>query len=80
MTSETPQGVLGSGENGVQKDREHGSKNIREQGAMESNLGSIEQKILGIVSKNLTLFLRIFFASLRSANFLTPILPSTTST
>ena len=34
--------------------REHGAKKTREQGAKESNLGSMEQKILGIVSKNLT--------------------------
>ena len=34
--------------------REHGAKKTREQGAKESNLGSREQKILGIVSKNLT--------------------------
>ncbi len=34
--------------------REHGTKKTREQGAKESNLGSREQKSLGIVSKNLT--------------------------
>ncbi len=34
--------------------REHRAKNSREQGAKESNLGSREKKILGIVSKNLT--------------------------
>ena len=33
--------------------REHGAKKNREQGAKESNLGSREQKIVGIVSKNL---------------------------
>ncbi len=60
--------------------REHGAKKTREQGAKESNLGSMGQKILGIVSKNLTRFLGFFFASLRSADFLTPILLSTTST
>ncbi len=32
--------------------REHGAKKTREQGAKEINLGSREQKILGIVSKN----------------------------
>ena len=36
------------------RSREHGAKKTREQGAMESNLASREQKILGIVSKNLT--------------------------
>ena len=60
--------------------REHGAKKTREQGAKESNLGSREQKILGIVSKNLTRFLGFFFASLRSANLLAPILLSITST
>ncbi len=60
--------------------REHGAKKTREQGAKESNLGSREEKILGIVSKNLSRFLGFLFASLRSANFLTPILLSTTST
>ncbi len=59
--------------------REHWAKKTREQGARESNLGSREQKILGIVSKNLTRFLGFFLASLRSANFLTPILLSTNS-
>ncbi len=34
--------------------REHGTKKTREQGAKKSNLGSREQKILGIVSKNLS--------------------------
>ena len=57
---ETLQGVLGSGENGVQKYREHGAKKTREQGAMENNLGSREQNILGIVSKNLHTILRTF--------------------
>ncbi len=49
-------GVLGSGENGVKStgSREHGAKNTREQGAKESNLVSREQKILDIVSKNIT--------------------------
>ncbi len=37
--------------------REHGAKKTREQGAKKSNLGSKEQKILGIVSKNFTQFL-----------------------
>ncbi len=39
--------------------REHGATKTREQGAKESNLGSREQKILCIVSKNL-MILRIF--------------------
>ncbi len=34
--------------------REHGAKKTREEGAKQSNLGSREQKILGVVSKNLT--------------------------
>ena len=34
--------------------RAHGAKKTKEQGAKKSNLGSREQKILGIVSKNLT--------------------------
>ncbi len=33
--------------------REHGVKKTREQGAKKSNLRSREQKILGIISKNL---------------------------
>ena len=53
--------------------REHGAKKIREQGAKESNLGSREQKIFGIVSNNLTQFLGFFFVSLPSDNFLTSI-------
>ena len=53
--------------------REHVAKNTREQGAKETNLGSREQKILGIMSKNLKRFLGFFFASLRSDTFLTPI-------
>ena len=60
--------------------REHGAKKTREQGANEGNLRSREQKILGLVSKEPTQFLGFFFASLRSVNFLTPILLSTTST
>ncbi len=34
--------------------REHGTKKTREQGAKKCNLGSREQKILDIISKNLT--------------------------
>ncbi len=49
--------------------REHGAKKTKEQGAKESNLGCREQKILGIVSKNLTEFLGFFFASLSSPFF-----------
>ncbi len=59
--------------------REHWAKQTWEQGAKDSYLGSRDQKIMGIVSKNLTQFLGFFFASLSSANFLTPILLSTTS-
>ena len=53
---ETLQIVLGSGENGSISTgtREHGAKKTREQVAKESNLGSMEQKIMGIVSNNLT--------------------------
>ena len=61
------QGVLGSQKNGVQEYREQGAwdQKTRGQGAKGSNLGSMEHKILGIVSKNLTRFLGFFFASLR---------------
>ena len=52
-------GVLGSGENGVKRYRE------------QRKAISIKQKILGIVSSNLTQFLIFFFASLHSAIFLT---------
>ncbi len=34
--------------------REHGVKNAREQGTRESNIGSREQRNLGIVSNNVT--------------------------
>ncbi len=54
--------------------REHGARKTREQGAKKSNLGRREQKILGIVSKNLTQFLGFFFALLHFANFLKSIL------
>ncbi len=47
--------------------REHGAKKTMEQGAMEINLGSKEQNILGIVSNNITRFVRFSFALLRSA-------------
>ena len=60
--------------------REHVAKKTREQGAKESNFGSREQKILGIVSKNLAQFLGFFFTSLHLADFLMLILRSTTST
>ena len=47
MIYETLQCVLGSGENGVQKYKEQGAWDQKDQGAKESNLGSREQKILG---------------------------------
>ncbi len=75
-------GVLGNGENGVQKYREQGVKKTREQGEKESNLGSREQgaEDSGHCIKNLTRFLGFFFAQLCSAHFLKPILLSTMST
>ena len=77
-SNETLQGVLGSGENGLIRtgSRSMGPKRLgsKARGAKESNLRCREQKILGIVSKNLIRFSGFFFASLRLANFSTSIL------
>ncbi len=43
--NETPEGVLGSRENGVQNNQEQDAKMTREQGAEESNLGSMEHRV-----------------------------------
>ncbi len=53
---ETLQGVLGSGGLGSKStgSRELGAKKTREQGAKEIDLGSREQKILGIVYQTIS--------------------------